>query len=117
MSTNGTQQTESKGAYRTPPEPCPACEERDAAAKKMNPFEEPGDRRCSECRSQAINIYNAICTGGGHRFVLKKGWWVTTWGKRLFTCDLENTPRHFHFHCKTCGHRWTMLTASESRTE
>ena len=111
------QQPESKGAYRTPPEPCLACEEREAAAEAMRAFEEPGDRRCSECRSSSISIYTVVCTGGGQRFILKKGWWFTTWGKKLFKCDLENAPRHFHFRCQTCKHRWTMLTASESRTE
>ena len=118
MTTNGTQQTESKGAYRDKPKPCRACEERESAAKAMHPFAMPDDRRCPECKSHSLWIW-CICRGGPREFRVKKGWWFTKWGEVTFTCGLKRNavPRHFHLQCKFCEHRWTMLTATESKAE
>lgn len=100
------------GPYRTPPPPCPDCETREGAAKEMLPFTED-DRRCPECRAWKPLMWQSICRGSGS-FVVKTGYWF--FGRRgrvIFKCKLENAPKHLHFQCQTCQHRWMMLTATE----
>lgn len=99
--------------YREPKPPCSVCEEREAASKEMAPFVKTIDRSCPECKAVGPDMWNIVCRGD-RRFILDKGFWLFKWWRRtFFRCSLVNPPRHFHFGCPHCNHRWTMLTASE----
>jgi len=106
------------GPYRTPPPPCLDCEARKEAAKGMQPFVED-DRRCPECRAGTSLMWQGVCRGSGSFIVTtgKRGFWFIRWWGRVaevtFKCKVEKAPKHFHFQCRTCQHRWMMLTATE----
>lgn len=108
----------SETPYRTPQPPCPECEARKDAAKKMLSFIESGKRQCPECLSQAHVMWQKVCRGSGSLFLVEKGYWFFGWRKRItFECVIKNAPKHFHFACSKCNHRWMMLTATESPKE
>lgn len=59
-------------------------------------------------------MYSIVCRGNGS-FILTNGFWFfRRWGRTVFTCRLPGSPRHFHFRCLVCHHRWMMLTATEN---
>jgi hypothetical protein len=103
----------SESPYRA--QACEVCRAREEASSQMLPFVEFGKRVCAECKasSEYITYWGQICRGSGH-YVLKNGFWfLRRWGQTFIVCEIPNAPKHFHFKCNRCDHRWMELTATE----
>lgn len=99
-------------SFRTPEDKCEVCESREDNRKLTLPFKKRPV--CPECETDDPLKYKAVCTGGRGFVIIKPTcifWWK--FGGKRFTCDLVNSPRHFHLECRDCGHRWMMISASE----